>query len=86
MIARAHAASDEPLGQALLDAGCVRAIAGRGYLEQFVSRAGTADPPMSHYASTTLYAIAQPMAPRGFRFDRSPEGKPLWPVADKPVP
>jgi hypothetical protein len=86
VLARAHSSSDEPLAQALLDAGCVRAIAGRGYAEQFVSRAGTADPPMSHYASTTLYAIAQPMGPRGFRFDRSAEGKPLWPVADKPVP
>lgn len=86
IVARANASSDEPLAQALLDAGCVRAIAGRGMVDQFVSRAGTADPPMSHYAQTTVYAVAQPMGPRGFRFDRGPDGKPLWPVVDKPVP
>lgn len=86
VVARAKSAADEPLAQALLDAGCVRAIAARGLIDGFVSRAGTADPPMSSYSQTTLYAVAQPMLPRAFRFDRSPENKPLWPVSVPPVP
>ena len=86
VVARAKAQSDEPLAQALLDAGCVRAIAARGSVDGFVSRTGTADPPMSTYGQTTLFAIAQPMLPRAFRFDRDAAGTPLWPIAKKPIP
>ncbi len=86
VVARAKASSDEPLAQALLDAGCVRAVAGRGHADGFVSRAGTADPPMSGYGQTTIYALAQPMLPRAFRFDRAAGGEPLWPVVKKAVP
>lgn len=86
VVARAQATTDDPLAQALLDAGCIRAIAARGHVEGFIARAGTADPPMSGYSQTTLYAIAQPMLPRAFRIDRDPENKPLWPVNVKSVP
>lgn len=86
LVARAKSSSDDALVQALLDAGCVRAIAARGSVDGFVSRAGTADPPMSGYSQTTLYALAQPMLPRAFRFDRSADNKPLWPVETKSVP
>ena len=86
VVARAHADTDDPLAQALLDAGCVRAIAARGHVDGFIARAGTADPPMSGYSQTTLYAVAQPMLPRAFRFDRDPQNKPLWPVDVKSVP
>ncbi len=86
IVARAKSSTDDALAQALIDAGCVRAIAPRGNLDGFVSRAGTADAPMSSYGQTTLYAVAQPMLPRAFRFDRDHENKPLWPVAVKSVP
>ncbi len=86
IVARAKSNNDDALAQALLDAGCVRAIAPRGNVDGFVSRAGTADAPMSSYGQTTLYAVAQPMHPRAFRFDRDHENKPLWPVAVKSVP
>ena len=32
-------------------------------------RAGTEAPPRSRYEDTTLYAVARPMLPRGFRFE-----------------
>jgi len=86
IVARAKSNNDDPLAQALLDAGCVRAIAPRGNVDGFIARAGTADPPMSSYGQTTLYAVAQPMLPRAFRFDRDHENKPLWPVEVKSVP
>jgi hypothetical protein len=86
IVARAKSSTDDALVQALLDAGCVRAIAARGHIDGFVSRAGTADPPMSGYSQTTVYALAQPMLPRAFRFDRNAENKPLWPVATQAVP
>ncbi len=86
VVARAKSSTDDALVQALLDAGCIRAIAARGTVDGFVSRAGTADPPMSGYSQTTVYALAQPMLPKAFRFDRNAENKPLWPVEAKSVP
>ncbi|MBI2392693.1 MAG: hypothetical protein HYV09_24115 [Deltaproteobacteria bacterium] len=86
MVARAKSSSDDAIAQALLDAGCVRAIAARGHADGFVHRAGTADAPMSGYPQTTLFAIAQPMLPRAFRFDRAADGKPRWPVVTKSIP
>ncbi len=78
--------TEQQIVDALLAAECVRAIGGRGGADGFLARAGTADPPMHTYPQTTLYAVAQPMAPRAFRFDRGPDGKPLWPIATTPVP
>jgi len=86
IVARAKSNTDDALAQALVDAGCVRAIAPRGNSDGFVARAGTADAPMSSYGQTTLYAVARPMLPRAFRFDRDHENKPLWPVDVKSVP
>ncbi len=86
MIARGAATSDEPLAQALLDAGCVRALAARGSIDGFVARAGTGDAPMTSYAQTTLYAIAVPMGPRSFRYDQDKSGKALYPAVNTPVP
>ena len=86
VVATADGNTDDGLVDALLRAGCVRAMAARGAEDGFVARAGTPEPPMSSYAQTTLYAIAQPMGPRAFRFDRDLAGKPLYPPVDKPVP
>jgi len=86
IVARAKSSSDDSIAQALVDAGCVRAIAARGNVDGFISRTGTADAPMSSYGQTTLFAVAQPMLPRAFRFDRGTDGKPLWPVVSKPIP
>lgn len=78
--------SEQQLVDALLAAGCVRAVGGRGVMDSFVARSGTPEAPMHTYPQTTLYGLAQPMLPRAFRFDRGAEGKPLWPVATTPVP
>jgi hypothetical protein len=86
IVARARTTSDAPIATALLEAGVVEAIAARGASDAFIARAGTGEAPMSSYPQTTLYAIAAPMGPRAFRFDRTSDGKPAWPVASKPVP
>ena len=86
VVARGTLSSDEPIAKALLGMGCLRAIAARGEVDGFVARAGTPTAPMTSYAQTTLYALAQPMGPRAFRFDHDPKGKPLWPVVTTPVP
>ena len=86
IVARAKSNSDDALAQALVDAGAVRAIAPHGDADGFVARAGTAEAPLSSYGQTTLFALAQPMLPRAFRFDRDPQNKPLWPVEVKSVP
>jgi hypothetical protein len=85
MVARGKV-SEQQIAEALVAAGCVRAIGGRGANDAFVARAGTPEPPMHTYPQTTLYGIAQPMLPRAFRFDRGGDGKPLWPMATTPVP
>lgn len=71
-VARATgAASADDLATLLERAGCVRAVlvdrgaGGHGAL----FRAGTPTPPRSRYEDTTLYAMARPMLPRGFRFE-----------------
>jgi hypothetical protein len=74
VVARATAASDAPLAEALVAAGCARAVRldrgahGSGAL----LRAGTAHPPVSPSDETTLYALAAPMRPRAFRFQAAP--------------
>ena len=86
IVAREKASTDDGLTSALISAGCVRAIAARGAIDSFVARAGTAESPMTSYPQTTLYALAQPMGPRAFRFDRGADGKPLFPAVTAPVP
>jgi hypothetical protein len=71
LVARGEVSSFAPLADALKRAGCTRAVGlDRGSHEAaFVSRAGTSAAPVSRYDDTVLWAIAQPLAPRGFRFD-----------------
>ena len=58
-------------GDALKSAGCARAVVlDRGVRgAQHYDRAGTSSPPRAHYDETTLFALAVPMKPRGFRFE-----------------
>ena len=71
LIARGDATSYAPLANALREAGCTRAVAlDRGSRHApSLHRAGTSSPPRAHYDETTLYAMAVPMKPRGFRFE-----------------
>jgi hypothetical protein len=71
LIARAVTSASTPLADALKSAGCTRAVAlDRGlHAKATLHRAGTADPPRAFYDETTLYAMATPLKPRGFRFD-----------------
>ncbi len=86
VVARAKLGGDDALAQALIDAGCVRAILARGQADGFVARAGTPEAPMSNYPQTTLYALAVGMAPRAFRTDKDANGKALYPAVTKAVP
>lgn len=79
LIARATGpASADDLASLLARAGCVRAVlvdrgaGGHGAL----FRAGTPTPPRSRYEDTTLYAVARPMLPRGFRFEATAKVEP----------
>ncbi len=71
LLARGTFASDAPLAEALLSAGCARAVAlDRGtHAEPSLRRSGTATPPLARDDATTLFAIAAPMKPRAFRFE-----------------
>jgi hypothetical protein len=74
IVARAIAASDAPLGEALRRAGCSRAVAlDRGLSDKpFLHRAGTDTPPRARYEDSALYALALPLLPRAFRFEPDP--------------
>ena len=71
MIARGTFTSDAPLADALKRGGCTRAVAlDRGTPSPaFVHRAGQSAAPLSRYDESVLYAIANPLKPRAFRFD-----------------
>jgi hypothetical protein len=71
ILARGTFASVAPLAEALVRAGCTRAVVlDRGtHAGAQLDRAGTASPPLARYEETVLYAIAAPLKPRGFRFD-----------------
>jgi hypothetical protein len=71
VIARGTFAGVTPLVDALVRAGCTRALAlDRGArATAFLDRAGTDGPPRGRYDESVLYAVATPLAPRGFRFD-----------------
>jgi hypothetical protein len=71
LFARGAFSSAAPLAEALLRAGCTRAVAldrGAG-ATAFLDRAGGSTPPRARYDETVLYAVASPLQPRGFRFD-----------------
>ncbi|MGH7434321.1 MAG: phosphodiester glycosidase family protein, partial [Polyangiaceae bacterium] len=80
LIARGSFSGFEPLAEALLHAGCDRAVAldRGGHTTAAIDRAGTARPPLAHYDESVLYALGAPLHPRGFRFD------PTNPVAPPP--
>jgi hypothetical protein len=71
VLARARSASTRPLADALLRAGCARALLlDRGaHATGFVDRAGGAEPPRGRYEESVLYAVAATMRPRAFHFD-----------------
>jgi hypothetical protein len=74
LLAHGTFASAAPLGDALIRAGCTRAVVlDRGlHASATVDRAGTSRPPLARYDETVLYAVAAPMHPRAFRFDAKP--------------
>jgi hypothetical protein len=65
--------SNDPLASALLESGCTRVVSlDRGSRHAaFVHRAGTSDPPLNRYETTTLYALSRPMTPRAFFWNPS---------------
>jgi hypothetical protein len=71
LVAEATASSDAPLAEALRRAGCTRAVAlDRGaHSPSFLHRAGSDTPPRGRYDDSVLYALAEPLAPRAFRFE-----------------
>jgi hypothetical protein len=71
VIARGTFGSDGPLADALVRAGCTRAVAlNRGmHASALLDRTGTPKAPKARYDESVLYAIATPMRPRGFHFD-----------------
>jgi hypothetical protein len=73
VLARGILPSARPLGEALLRAGCTRAVLlDRGaHATAFLDRAGTENPPRGKYEESVLYAVAAPLPPRGFRFEPS---------------
>ncbi len=71
LVARGSFATFKPLAEALVRAGCTRAVAlDRGlHASAFVDRAGTASPPRARYDESVLYAVGAPLRPNGFRFE-----------------
>jgi hypothetical protein len=73
LFARGILPNQAPLADALLSAGCTRALAlDRGaHATAFFHRAGTDAPPRARYDETVIYAIASTLAPRAFHFTAS---------------
>jgi hypothetical protein len=71
LLAWASAPDGASLAEALRRAGCTLAVAlDRGArTAPFLHRAGSDTPPLGRYDDTVLYALAEPLAPRGFRFE-----------------
>jgi hypothetical protein len=71
VLARGTVSRDSTLAEALVRAGCTRALAlNRGArATAFLDRAGTSSPPRGRYDETVLYAVASPLPGRAFRFD-----------------
>ena len=72
VVAMVTASSDEPAGQALLRAGCSRAVSldSGSHRPTFLQRAGAGNPPLARYDESVLYAISKPMPPRAFRWSQ----------------
>ncbi|MGH7284822.1 MAG: phosphodiester glycosidase family protein [Polyangiaceae bacterium] len=70
IIARADTNSDAVIADALVKAGCQRAVLlDRGARAPVTfDRAGTSSPPRARYDESVLYAVARPMKPRAVRF------------------
>jgi hypothetical protein len=70
LVAVARHDSSDPLASVLLESGCRRVVGlDRGSRHPaFVQRTGTADPPLSRYETSVLYALGRPMTPHGFRW------------------
>ena len=73
LFARGTVSSMAPLADALVNAGCTRALAlDRGaHATAFFDRAGTDSPPRVRYDETVVYAIASALTPRAFHFTAS---------------
>jgi hypothetical protein len=71
LLARGTFSTAQPLVDALVHAGCDRAVAlDRGsHTSATLDRAGTAHPPLARYEESVIYALGAPLHPRGFRFD-----------------
>jgi hypothetical protein len=71
LVARGAFPSAAPLAEALVRAGCTRAVLlDRGAAATgFLDRAGTPEAPRGRYDESVLYAVSTPLAPRGFRFE-----------------
>ncbi len=71
LVARGSFTSDAPLADALVLAGCARAVVlDRGASATTrIDRAGTPSAPRASYEESVLYAITRPMRPRAFRFE-----------------
>jgi hypothetical protein len=79
--------SSDPLASTLVLSGCRRVVGlDRGSRHAaFVSRAGTADAPRSHYETSVLYALARPMTPHTFRFPSATDAPFDAPVLTPPL-
>jgi hypothetical protein len=73
ILARGVLTGARPLAEALLRAGCTRAVLlDRGTrATAFLDRAGTERLPRGKYEESVLYAVAAPLPPRAFRFEPS---------------
>lgn len=74
LVATARHDSNEPLGSALLEAGCARVVSlDRGSRHPaFLHRTGTAESPDVQYGGSVLYAVSRPMAPHTVQFPKLP--------------
>jgi hypothetical protein len=70
LVASARHDSSDPIASVLVEAGCQRVVAtDRGSRHPaFFHQARTAEPPLSHYETTVLYAVARPMTPHAFHW------------------
>jgi hypothetical protein len=70
VLASSVAECEQSNAEALAKMGCSRAVALDlgAHLPWSIDRAGTAEPPLTHYGQSVLYALGQPMPPKTFRY------------------
>lgn len=88
VIARGRA-TEATLAAALIEAGAIVALGGRGAGAPTTERAGSPTPDAklwSRHPGTTLFVLARAMSPRAFRWDRDAEGASRWPEWKTPIP